>query len=196
MPHLAPPALPPGTLARHPQPVLPVAGTEAVLRPWEEGDAEAVREAYDDPAIQYWSARRADSTAEAAEWISGWRAAWRAETRAEWALTQGRTLLGRCSLNRIEADDGEGEVAYWVTPAARGRGLAPAALRALTAWAFATGFARLVLQHSTGNTASCRVATKAGYPLEATRHAAARHADGWHDMHAHVLINPRTARVR
>ncbi|EGJ75901.1 putative acetyltransferase [Streptomyces sp. Tu6071] len=195
MPRLTPLTLPPGTLSGHPQPVLPVVGTEAVLRPWQEGDAEAVRAAYDDPAIQYWHARRADTAAEAAEWIAEWRDAWHTESRAEWAIASGGTLLGRCGLHRIEALDGEGEVAYWTVPAARGKGLAPRAVRTLTDWAFARGFARLVLQHSTGNTASCRVATKAGYPLEATRSAAARHTDGWHDMHAHVSLNPRTERV-
>ncbi|EFG64939.1 GNAT family N-acetyltransferase [Streptomyces sp. SPB074] len=196
MPRLVPPALSPGAFSGRPQPVLPLPGTEAALRPWEEGDAEAVRAAYDDPAIQYWHARRADSAAEAAEWIAGWRQARHSGARAEWAIASGGTVLGRCGLHRIDARDGEAEIGYWTVPAARGKGLAPRAVAALTAWALADGFARLVLQHSTRNNASCRVARKAGYALEATRAAGARHADGRHDMHVHVLLNPRTERVR
>jgi hypothetical protein len=53
--------------------------------------------------------------------------------------------------------------------AARGHGIAPAAVRAVTDWVFDT-FARtslrqVMLVHDVGNPASCRVADKAGYPF-------------------------------
>jgi RimJ/RimL family protein N-acetyltransferase len=35
------------------------------------------------------------------------------------------------------------------------------------------------------NTASCRVAGKAGFRLEGTLRSALLHTDGWHDMHLH-----------
>jgi len=54
--------------------------------------------------------------------------------------------------------------------------------------AFDRGLRRLELEHSTLNPASCRVAEKAGFTLEGTRHGAARHADGHHDMHVHVRL--------
>ncbi|MFC7614839.1 GNAT family N-acetyltransferase [Actinokineospora soli] len=47
---------------------------------------------------------------------------------------------------------------------------------------------RLYLDHSTANTASCRVATKAGFTPEGTLRGAGLHADGWHDMHLHSRL--------
>jgi RimJ/RimL family protein N-acetyltransferase len=95
-------------------------------------------------------------------------------------------VAGRISL-RLRLADGVGECGYWVLPWARGAGLAPAALAALTGWAFGgLGLHRAELMHSTANLASCRVAEKAGYVLEGTLREAMLHLDGWHDMHLHA----------
>jgi ribosomal-protein-alanine N-acetyltransferase len=67
------------------------------------------------------------------------------------------------------------------------------ALTVVTDWAFGSfGLHRIVVEHSTRNPASCRVAEGAGYPLEGTQRSAALHADGWHDMHLHARIAPTT----
>ncbi|MBM0237448.1 GNAT family N-acetyltransferase [Micromonospora sp. ATA32] len=62
------------------------------------------------------------------------------------------------------------EVGYWTAAPARGRGVAPRALEAVTGWAFtrfaAAGLTRLELLHQVDNPASCRVAEKAGYRFE------------------------------
>ena len=52
------------------------------------------------------------------------------------------------------------------------------------------GVHRIQLSHSTLNEPSCRVAEKSGFPLESTKRSQAMHADGWHDMHLHVLLAP------
>jgi RimJ/RimL family protein N-acetyltransferase len=44
------------------------------------------------------------------------------------------------------------------------------------------------VQHAVANTASCRVALKAGYAYEGTRRSSVLHADGWHDMHVHGRV--------
>ena len=73
-----------------------------------------------------------------------------------------------------------------MTPAARGRAIAARSVDALSAWAFRLiGFNRLNIQHSTANTASCRVAERTGYRLEGTLWQAIKHADGWHDWYVH-----------
>jgi len=60
-----------------------------------------------------------------------------------------------------------GEIAYVIAPAARGRGIAPAAVRLLSEWALPTlRLARLQLSIAPGNAASVRVAEKAGYRYE------------------------------
>lgn len=192
MPSLVPPAMTAGSLAASGQPTLPVGGG-ALLRPWLIGDAEAVMDAFRDPAIQRWHVRRADCVDEARGWIQRWRSTWGDETEGHWAVAGADTgtLLGRLSLKGWNLTDGSAEVAYWTVPAARGGGVCSRAVTALTDWALGEGrFHRLGLEHSTANRASCRVAVKAGFEAEGIRRGAALHADGWHDMHLHS----RTAR--
>ncbi|MFC8797978.1 GNAT family N-acetyltransferase [Promicromonospora sp. NPDC057138] len=178
----------PGALAGVPQPTLSLGGG-AVLRPWADADAPALRAAYADPAIQRWHVRALDSLDEAREMIVDWRAAWAEERRLEWAVADADgTLLGRLGLKSLALFDGVATIAYWTVPAARGRGLAPRAVDAATRWAFGRGFRRLELEHSTLNAASCRVAEKAGFAPEGTRFGSALHADGHHDMHTHARL--------
>jgi RimJ/RimL family protein N-acetyltransferase len=58
---------------------------------------------------------------------------------------------------------GRAELAYWVRPEARGRGLATAALTHLTTVARDNGFTDLWLEIRPDNTASQRVAERAGF---------------------------------
>jgi RimJ/RimL family protein N-acetyltransferase len=59
---------------------------------------------------------------------------------------------------------GAGEIAYVTAPAARGRGIAPAAVDLPSKWAFLVlGLARVQLSIAPGNTSSVRVAEKARY---------------------------------
>ena len=166
-------------------------GSIALLRPWRLSDARAVVDAFNDPEIQRWHVRRADSEDEARQWISEWRDGWTAEAQLNWALVDrtSDSLTGRISLKCVDLHDGSAEAAYWMAPAWRGRGLCSQALTTLCQWAFReVGFQRIGLEHSVANLASCRVAEKAGFRVEGIRRSAALHADGWHDMHVHALL--------
>lgn len=67
----------------------------------------------------------------------------------------------------IDRAEGEAELGYMVAPAARGRGVGTAILRALTDWAFADlGVQRLRLVVDVENPASLRVAERSGYVRE------------------------------
>ncbi|SEF55386.1 Protein N-acetyltransferase, RimJ/RimL family [Actinacidiphila yanglinensis] len=191
MPLLVPPTVPPGSLAGRSQPSLP-AGDRVRLRPWALRDAPAVRDAYEDPEIQHWHLRRADSVAEAAEWIAAWQAGWAEESAAHWAVVDPASdlLLGRAALKGLDLTDGSAEVAYWTVPAARGRGVCPRAMDAMAAWAFAAGFQRLVLHHALDNAASCRVAHKTGFATEGIHRSAWLQLDGRHDVHVHARLRP------
>ncbi|OJF12131.1 GNAT family N-acetyltransferase [Couchioplanes caeruleus] len=184
-----PPAVPAGTLAGGPQPVLS-ASDGLFLRPWEDTDAAVFLSAYRDPEIQHWHTRRPASEGQVREWFEHYRQDWMRETGAHWAVADGAgEVLGRIALRGLNLDDGVAGCAYWVLPAARGVGVASRALTALSVWALgAAGFHRLELDHSTRNGASCRVAVKSGFVLEGTKRSDAVHADGRHDMHLHARI--------
>lgn len=73
---------------------------------------------------------------------------------------------------------GNSEIGYWVAPWARGRGVATAAVRAVTEWAFANGVPRVALVTDVENVASQRVAYASGFEREGVSRAAAPRRDG------------------
>jgi RimJ/RimL family protein N-acetyltransferase len=166
------------------QPVLTL--EELVIRPFDTSDAPALMAAYADPAIQRWHGRTMTES-EAQDWILAARAGWAAETSTQWAVTgEGDVLLARVGFSAVDVVHAHAEIGYWTLPAARGRGVTPRAVDAVSSLMLGEiGLHRLELNHSTANQASCRVAAKAGYALEGTRRQYALHPDGWHDMHVH-----------
>ncbi len=161
-----------------------------VLRSWTTGDATALAAAFSDPDIQQWNLH-SFTLAEAEHWIAEMALAWEAETSAGWAVARRSdgAVLGRVSLREIRLDAGMAEVTYWVVPEARGQGVAPRAVGAVSRWALDDlGLHRLELFHSVHNSSSCRVAEKAGFDYEGTLRSALLHADGWHDMHLHARL--------
>jgi RimJ/RimL family protein N-acetyltransferase len=174
-------------MAALPQPE--ISANEITLRPWLASDRPSVTAAFADPAIQRWHCRSMTDQ-EAADWIDSWPGRWRDETDAAWAVLDVGTVVGQVGLRRVNLVEGLAAVSYWVLPAARGRRIAPRALGALTEWSFRTlKLHRLELSHSTANAASCQVARHAGFVAEGTKRGAARHADGWHDMHLHARLS-------
>ncbi|WP_328654169.1 GNAT family N-acetyltransferase [Micromonospora sp. NBC_00330] len=189
MPLLVAPALPAGSLAAQEQPHLPVRPGLA-LRPWRDDDAPTVRAAFNCPQIQRWHVRRIDGDDEARAWTAQWSSRWRDETAASWAIVDADDRpLGQVGLRGVLLVEASAHLSYWLVPAARGRGIATEALGALTRWSFTrAGLHRLALEHSTVNTASCRVATRADFLVEGVLRGSVRHADGWHDMHLHARL--------
>ena len=190
MPSLVTATVRAGSLAARPQPTL-TAGLGVLLRPWSLDDAQAVLDAYQDEAIQRWHVQRADSLAEARDWIAGWQGGWPAETGASWAVVEEEsgTLLGRAALKHLAFADGNADIAYWTVPEARGKGVCSRAVDAMASWAFdVADFYRLQLEHAMANTASCRVAEKTGFAVEGIRRGAWLLADGRHDAHAHARL--------
>jgi RimJ/RimL family protein N-acetyltransferase len=105
----------------------------------------------------------------AADWARRYEAGRRDGTKEGFAaLDDDGRLLGLALVPTIERDEGQAELGYMVTPSARGRGVATAILKGLTAWAFAQGIERCELVISAGNTGSERVAERAGYVREGT----------------------------
>jgi RimJ/RimL family protein N-acetyltransferase len=191
MPRLVDAVVQPGALSGTHQPAIFI-DEQLLLRPWVEVDVPAVVAAYAEQDIQAWNLSSMDG-AEAHEWIRSWTAAWEAETDACWAIVEQthHSVVGRVALRHILLSAGSAEVTYWVARQARRRGAASVATVTVSQWAFGSlGLHRLELLHSVQNVPSCDVADRAGFVLEGTLRSSLLHADGWHDMHLHALINP------
>jgi len=170
-----------GGMADTPPPIEPVelrAG-DLLLRRWREDDVDAYWAALEIPGGRLWHgstlATRDDVVAALAR-----RRDWTTGDHASWAAVgpDGR-LLGSISLHRIDRDQEDGEVGYWITPTARGRGLAPTAVEEACRWAFAElGLHRIQLYHAVENTASARVAGKARFTCEGWLRRSHRYGDG------------------
>lgn len=166
------------------------------LRAWRESDAPALAAACLDPDIQHWNRPGLLSEAEARLRIGRWRSRWQEEAAAIWAVAPagggeagGGKAVGLIGVADLDPRGGSGEILYWLLPAGRGGGTMAAATVRVSRWAFDDlGLHRLRITHSTANPASCRTATKAGFPLEGTMRSALLHADGWHDEHLPARI--------
>ena len=116
---------------------------------------------------------------DAARWLASQDRGWHDGDRLSFAVLEaddagGCVLAGNVGLKNREETGRIGEretaeIGYWTAVAARGRGVAPAAVRAVTGWVFdafaGASLRQIMLVHDLGNPASCRVAEKAGYPF-------------------------------
>ncbi|MFJ4096545.1 GNAT family N-acetyltransferase [Kitasatospora sp. NPDC089913] len=147
-----------------------------LLRPWRNEDAPALVEVYRDPVLRRWTTSVVDDEADALRWVGTQQEAWAAGHRFAFAVLEALPgaepgpPLGNLVLKRVSPGGHTAEVGYWTSAPARGRGIAPRALEALTGWAFdtlgPTGLQRLELLHQVDNTASCRVAEKSRYAFD------------------------------
>lgn len=174
------------SLAR--QPTLAI-DDELTVRPFHFGDVDRVIEAFADPDIHHWHARRIDTVIEARELIGYGHAMWLQEHSANFAVADpDDRLVARVALH-TSLPAGTAEIAYWVLPDARRQGVAVRAARAVTRWGHDhLGLSRIVLEHSVLNTASCAVANSLGYALETTSQSVQLLDDGRHDVHLHVHL--------
>jgi RimJ/RimL family protein N-acetyltransferase len=138
-----------------------LADDEILLREPTEADVPAITEACQDPEIPRWTRVPAPYTEDDARtWL-----AMAGEDRFVIVDRATGELLGGVGLRAPE--DGVAEIGYWVKREARGRGVAPRAVRLLSEWGLRErGLARISLMTEPENTASQRVAEKAGYRRE------------------------------
>lgn len=154
--------------------------TEIVLREYRLEDADDVAAACSDPATARFLPflPHPYTHADAIEWIT---------ERVPAAVAAGvlmrvvadrdsDRLLGAVGLN--PRGEGCAELGYWMAPWSRGRGLASAAARAVTASAFDSGSHRVFLRTEPENVASQRVAIAAGFVRESVQRAAGADRDG------------------
>jgi RimJ/RimL family protein N-acetyltransferase len=176
-----------------------------LLGPWAEQDVPAIVAAYRDPVMRQWLRHLVTTLDEARAMIQARRADWAAGTCFSFAVLPAEPqapgdLVGSVSIRGLDDAAVSGEVGYWITAPARGRGIAALAVDAVSEWAFSLPrhrpLERLELLHSVGNHASCRVADKAGFAFSAILPPLL--PDFPEDGHLHVrradgLVEPRPA---
>ena len=147
-----------------------------VLRPWGTEDIAALVDVCRDPALRQWTSIAVENDADATRWVREQERGRAAGDRFGFAVLEVRPgtdhgqLAGGAVLKGVAPGTPSAEVGYWTAAHARGRGIAPRALEALTGWAFDTfgdgGLGRLELLHQVDNLASCRVAQKSRYDFD------------------------------
>ena len=146
------------------------------LRAYRPDDAEAVALGYDDPLSHRFLPPLPSpfTLGHAERFLAEGVAAVFADGGAVYAIADPETdeLLGGIGFDRVITQRRHAEIGYWVGPWARGRGVATAAARALSAHALGTGLERLELLTHWENAASQRVALAAGYQREGVRRGA------------------------
>ncbi|MGX1565878.1 GNAT family N-acetyltransferase [Streptomyces sp. NPDC055506] len=165
-----------------------------ILRPWTPGDAAGLAALGRDGALRRWTSFAVDDETSAARWLREQQQGWEQGRRYAFAVEEVQPSgadglpAGHVVLKDMTPGAASAEVGYWTAAHARGRGIAPRALHALTDWAFTTfapdGMTRLELVHQADNTASCRVAQKSRYPLTGIRPA--QPPDHPSEGHVHV----------
>ncbi|MFI2760663.1 GNAT family N-acetyltransferase [Streptomyces echinatus] len=144
------------------------ASSGLVLRRWKAEDAQAVMTAFADPLMRGQSIEPVDSFPAAERWITARGDQWAADSSYSFAVVDGGGLvLGQVCVGPVDRRHATGWVSYWTTAAARGRGIASRACRAVARWAFDDAeLFRLELGHRVNNPASCGVARAAGFAVE------------------------------
>ncbi len=147
----------------------PLGDGAVALRPWQDADLDVMVAICSDPDVARFT-RVPDpySEADARAWIDAQPGRLEAGEGVTFAIVAGGGApVGSVGL-RIDPSDGDiAEAGYMVAPAARGRGLATAALRLASGWALRDlGVARVQLTTHLDNAASQRVAERAGFRRE------------------------------
>ena len=148
---------------------LPVLQGSVTLRPWRPGDAEDLERAMQDPEIERWLGDGEPYTrADAEHFIDRSAQRWRRGEAAHFAVTEDGHVVGYLGVLRERED--VWELVYWVTPEARGSGVATRAIETALPWIDDTLRPnRLEAGMLAGNEASAAAARRAGFELVEVR---------------------------
>jgi RimJ/RimL family protein N-acetyltransferase len=140
---------------------------DLVLRPLRRGDADAITAECQDPEIPRWTLVPSPYVrADAEQFIAHSAGEAAAGTTVNLLAVDARDgrLLGSVGLMEIDRGTGYGEIGYWVSAGARGRGVATRATRLLADWARdELGLTHVEVLPHKDNAPSRRVAEKAGF---------------------------------
>lgn len=153
-------------------PLEPLSDGEVALDPMTEEDVPRILAGAGDPATQRWLALPSPYTeAMARQFLADVGDAASAGTMLNFAVRRaGQAPLCGSMGVRFEGRRDEGEIGYWISPDARGEGLASAGIRVLARWAIPEfGLRRVEMLVQPRNRASCRACERAGATFEGVR---------------------------
>ena len=169
------------------------------IRRYRRDDAEALRQAALESVAEVapwlpWC-HAAYSLADSRVWLEHCDTAWEQGTEYNFAIVDGGgRYLGGCGLNQLRPEHRIANLGYWVRTAATKRGVATAAVRQLTAFAFReTTLVRLEIVVALGNVASHRVAAKSGALREGVAHDRLQVHGTSHDAMIYAVLRSRWA---
>jgi RimJ/RimL family protein N-acetyltransferase len=155
-----------------PFPDPPLADGLVALRPWRWIDLSRRYAAFDNPACLAFSWPLAEPFTEAhvAERFRREEATRLRGTDVSLAVVDAadpRIVWGGSSLYEVDLSQARAAVGYWLSPEARGRGIAARTVRLVAGWAFdRLAVRRLELTCAPDNVASRRVAERCGFTCE------------------------------
>jgi len=150
----------------------PLGDQVVLLRAWSPDDVPVKLLAFADPTVQRFSwTRTVDYTeADARAFFEGQKQARARGEELNFAFVAPRdpaVVFGGGSVYDIDLEQGRAAVGFWLSPAARGQGIATHATQLMARWAFdVLGVARLELTCGPDNEASQRVALRCGFVRE------------------------------
>jgi RimJ/RimL family protein N-acetyltransferase len=137
------------------------------LRRWSLADLAALREAGSDPTVQRFRYSVPTTESDARHWLARLEPDREAGIRLELAIVVDPGVGAVGSISLADFAHRAGTIRYWLLPAARGRGVASAAVRLLAGWAIdALQIARIWLQIEPDNQPSRQLAESCGFTLE------------------------------
>jgi RimJ/RimL family protein N-acetyltransferase len=163
------------------------------LRPLADPDLDPIVVAGSDPLTQQWIPLPRPYRREHAEgFVRGIApAVQRSGAGLIRAIEFEGDLAGVIDFKGTDWSDKVTEIGYWTAPAHRGRGLMTEAVIAMARYALTeAALERVVLRMATGNTASSRVAEKAGFTREGVARNAGFTHDGRVDYFVYSLVRP------
>jgi ribosomal-protein-serine acetyltransferase len=168
-----------------------------VIRLYQRGDAEQMHAAALESVAEVypWMAwcHERYSLEEAQQWVAVQEDLAKQRMAYEFAiLDEGGRFLGGCGVNQISKANRFANLGYWVRTSATGRGVAPAAVRLVTEYAFKeTDLIRLEIVCAAGNTRSQRVAEKVGAVREGVLRSRLLLPTGPSDAVMYSLVRPK-----
>ncbi|MBI4637161.1 MAG: GNAT family N-acetyltransferase [Candidatus Rokubacteria bacterium] len=176
------------------------AGGRILIRRYQPEDAPRVFEAASESIEQIFPwmpwCHPAYSLDESRAWIQHCEAAWATGAEYNFAVVDHATrFLGGCGLNQLRPEHRVANLGYWIRTSATGKGVATAAVRGLTEFAFReTNLVRLEIVVALGNLASHRVAEKVGAIREGIAHDRLHVHGKSHDAIVYALLRSRYGR--